>query len=369
MVLPREEDSTSPLCPAVDLDHHYIRSSASLSTTAMREKDRSVKRKKMKRVEPNIIITKLSRVQHMCRHCGALFSAIIDLRDHERHVHQVVERPYSCDYCEKTFSHKPHRDRHHRLHRGERMFQCEICGKAYTTISQLKTHKQTHTEKSFICDICGNGFYQSGHLTRHKLVHEDVKPFRCDTCGKGFTQAEGLKNHQMTHTDERELCPICGKSYRNLKQHMINKHAEELPPEDARRKHKKYTCEVAGCSKKFLYPSLLNLHKKRTHARKLNRRDALEKEVKGEQTLGDHKNIQTGERPYMCMVCGSTFGMASNLERHKSIHTGEMPYSCFECGKRFRLLDFLKTHERVHMKHKTGMFENAPNESTGASVS
>ncbi|KAM4607939.1 uncharacterized protein ACJ7VT_016091 [Polymixia lowei] len=356
---PLSEEDSSLLGPAVDLDHHYIRSSTTSSVTVLRERDRSAARearkKLMKTAEAQIIITKSSRVQHVCKYCGMLFSAVIDLRDHERHVHRVIERPYACDYCDKTFSHKPHRDRHHRLHRGEKMFQCEICGKAYTTISQLKTHKQTHSEKSFICDICGNAFYQSGHLTRHKLVHEEVKPFHCETCGKGFTQAEGLRNHQITHTGERQLCPICGKAYRNLKHHMINKHADELPAEVSQTKQKKYSCEVSGCGKTFLYPSLLNLHRKRTHARRQSRGRTPGKELKSEAATGDQKNIPMGERAFICGACGATFNTASNLSRHSSIHTGETPFSCSDCGKRFRLLDFLKTHEKVHLKHKQAM--------------
>uniref|UniRef100_UPI003AAA7DC2 uncharacterized protein n=1 Tax=Centroberyx gerrardi TaxID=166262 RepID=UPI003AAA7DC2 len=313
---------------------------------------REAKTRKTKTAEDEILIAKSSRVRHVCQYCGVLFSAVVDLRDHQRHVHRVVERPYACDYCDKTFSHKPHRDRHHRLHRGERTFRCETCGKAYTTVSQLKTHRQTHADKSFICDVCGNAFYQSGHLTRHKLVHRAERPFRCDTCGKGFTQAEGLRSHRATHSAERQLCPACGKSYRNLKHHMINKHAEDLPPGDARQTQKKYGCDVSGCGKKFLYPSLLKLHGKRTHGRK-QRGGGLQaprsEEPRSEEPAGGGP---AGDRPFVCGVCGATFNTASNLSRHGSIHTGETPFSCSACGKRFRLLDFLKTHEKIHLKHK-----------------
>lgn len=104
-----------------------------------------------------------------CSVCGAPFTGILRLREHEIKEHGLL--PYTCDYCPKRFNHKTHRDLHVKArHTGEKSCHCDICGKGYSCVSVLKTHRATHFEKTFTCDVCGKSFYHACHLTRHKLV-------------------------------------------------------------------------------------------------------------------------------------------------------------------------------------------------------
>ncbi|KAM4607546.1 uncharacterized protein ACJ7VT_015767 isoform 2-T2 [Polymixia lowei] len=280
----------------------------------------------------------------VCRVCGMLFPGVLKLREHESRVHQVL--PYSCDYCHKSFSHKAHRNLHVMArHTGEKTCHCDICGKGYSCISMLKTHRLTHFDKSFTCDVCGKSFYHACHLTRHKHVHKEVRPYQCPTCGKGFTQAENLKSHQTIHTGERQLCFICGKSYRCLKNHMISKHSHEVPAEELPAKDSIVPCEI--CGKKFPNPSQYKVHKRTHTGEKPFHCDICGKSYRLKETLRDHKYTHTGEKPYKCTLCVKTFNTATSFMRHSSIHTGEMPYSCQECGKQFRLLTFLKAHQQT----------------------
>lgn len=285
----------------------------------------------------------------VCSVCGTMFTGILKLRDHEIREHGLL--PYTCDYCPKRFNHKTHRNLHVKTrHTGEKTCHCDICGKGYSCISVLKTHRMTHFDKTFICDVCGKGFYHACHLTRHKLVHQEVRPYRCSTCGKGFTQASNLHSHQRTHTGERQLCSVCGKSFRCLKNHVISKHSHELPANQLPAGDSIISCDV--CGKKFPNSSQYRVHQRSHTGEKPFHCDICGKSYRLKELLRDHRYTHTGEKPYRCLLCSKTFNLATSFMRHRSIHTGETPYSCLHCGKHFRLLTFLKAHlqTKAHLK-------------------
>ncbi|XP_058506964.1 zinc finger protein 229-like [Solea solea] len=271
-----------------------------------------------------------------CSLCGAHFTGVLKLRDHEIREHGLL--PYACDFCPKRFNHKSHRDLHVKArHTGEKSCHCDICGKGYACVSVLKTHRMTHFDKTFVCDVCGRSFYHACHLTRHKLVHQEVRPYQCATCGKGFTQATNLRSHQLIHSGERQLCAICGKSYRCLKNHVISKHSDELPATDA-----VVVCDV--CGKKFANRSQLRVHERSHTGEKPFHCDVCGKSYRLKEMLRDHMHTHTGQKPYRCSLCAKTFSLATSFMRHRSVHSGETPHSCHACGKHFRLLTFLKAH-------------------------
>ncbi|XP_070575483.1 uncharacterized protein [Ptychodera flava] len=139
----------------------------------------------------------------------------------------------------------------------ERRFHCEVCGKGFSLLGNLKTHRRIHNqEKPFKCETCGKGFTQSGNLRAHERIHTGEKPFCCHVCAKSFVQIQHLKSHMRTHSGERPYqCKHCGKAF--------------------------------------------------TQA----------------STLRAHIRIHSGERPYQCKICCKAFSQSSNLKEHYRVHS------------------------------------------------
>ncbi|XP_054881688.1 zinc finger protein 436-like [Poeciliopsis prolifica] len=278
-------------------------------------------------------------VHPLCSVCGAAFSGVLKLREHQLKEHGLL--PFACGFCPKSFNHKTHRDLHVKArHTGDKSCRCDICGKGYSCVGALKTHRVTHFSKTLMCEVCGKAFYHASHLTRHTLVHQEPRPFSCSTCGRRFTQAGNLRSHQATHAGEKQLCSVCGKSFRCLRNHMISRHAQEaaaaglLPPA--------VTCQV--CGKKFPNPSQHRAHQRSHTGDKPFHCDVCGRSYRLQQLLQDHRYTHGGQKPYSCSACAQTFSRASSFLRHRSIHGGQAPHSCQRCGKHFRLRSFLRAH-------------------------
>lgn len=69
-------------------------------------------------------------------------------------------------------------------------FQCDGCGKSYSTFNGLSKHKEfhctSHVRKQFDCRYCDKTYTTLGALKMHIRTH--TLPCRCQACGKAFSR-------------------------------------------------------------------------------------------------------------------------------------------------------------------------------------
>ena len=100
------------------------------------------------------------------------------------------------------FQNKGQLNAHNRcVHKGEKRFVCNICGKQFHFDSELAKHLVIHTaSKPFFCNICGKSFKNELIRFQHvRNIHDNDKNYICEVCGKRFFQKFDLSRHIKTH--------------------------------------------------------------------------------------------------------------------------------------------------------------------------
>ncbi|ODM89029.1 putative zinc finger protein [Orchesella cincta] len=124
-------------------------------------------------------------------------------------------KPFSCPICKKKLATKAGLKLHLIAHSGEKPASYKECPARFSTVSVLNQHvKQVHrTERPFPCNLCGKAFARAGLRNEHLASHLNERPVKCQICGLRFTTG-GFKDHHKRHSELGDTrCPACPKRF------------------------------------------------------------------------------------------------------------------------------------------------------------
>ncbi|XP_063913412.1 zinc finger protein 98-like [Zophobas morio] len=140
-----------------------------------------------------------------CRECGKVFTTLEGLRSHKR-IH--LGTLFKCRFCGKGYTRQTHVYRHELSHGKHKLHVCRICNKTLTRMEHLKRHLTTHLkEKPFSCKSCNRGFNRSDHLEVHALRCKGERVHICDICNRGFSREDSLEVHKRLHENQKPALP------------------------------------------------------------------------------------------------------------------------------------------------------------------
>ncbi|KAI1886318.1 hypothetical protein AGOR_G00212760 [Albula goreensis] len=337
-----------------------------------------------------------------CVDCGEAFGQREAYLEHQRqHVHDgpivcldsdsqwndllVSEdggrRTLCCAICGRKFSSSRGFFTHQLKHRNEalkqepgaevtapkqRLFKCEDCGKAYSSIGLCLNHQRSHK--------------QASKSVFHQLDHLKKKSFQCPTCGRCYSRASALDAHRRCH--EVKLIKVrnsCTEKSVSTQEHVIE-NGDVTIKED---KKGKPLYECTECGRAFSTTTGLSTHQRFTshpkcseakpkeETKKLFNCNECDKSFLTNTALAIHQRwhirrarISSSGQSFSCEECGKVFTSLTFYHKHQRlVHSGETPaksflhqvcqlkkkaFECKDCGRRFSRATALQSHQLCH---------------------
>ncbi|XP_063371829.1 zinc finger protein 880-like [Cydia amplana] len=267
--------------------------------------------------------------------------------------HRVRWRCVSCgELCSRAAVAADHAAR---AHGAAPTHTCRRCGLTLQSLAKLRNHMKNHAERQK-CELCGKTFRDRSSLRTHLFIHSGEKEYSCPHCDKRFLFKKAMEVHLVTHAAPARLyCLECDMTFKNRMSYYQHKkyNLKHIDPEKL-----KYKCPL--CDKKFLKAARLEEHNMAVHLKVTPIRCTIpdcdfacsSKPVLRTHIRMVHRNLRF-VRNHVCDTCGKAYTTKKTLEGHMRSHTGERPFHCELCTSTFSYEAALYNHNKlVHLKGK-----------------
>ncbi|XP_037076926.1 zinc finger protein 354A-like [Pollicipes pollicipes] len=173
-----------------------------------------------------------------------------------------------CAVCQKAFKSRDSLRNHRALHEGRTV--CELCGRVFSTLSNLSEHRRNFHGGSRTslahhmglhrgetrCPVCQRVFSRREHMRTHlpcarggaAAAAGAARLHVCRTCGRTFGNRSSLSHHRTVHRGQT-TCHLCGRTLSRkveLRRHMRVMHG--------------FPCREPGCDRRFTSRPRLSDH-------------------------------------------------------------------------------------------------------------
>ncbi|XP_060534988.1 zinc finger autosomal protein-like [Cylas formicarius] len=292
-------------------------------------------------VKPQLTLEEVKKLVSLkCNECDfSTQKGVLDLKRHKL-IHKGV-KIYKCDVCSYQTSTRSYLRVHMLVHfknKQVKMHKCVKCAYETRDYSNLLKHRRVHLTSEELdklpyhhCSYCNYRTKFKDICLKHERIHKkpgEIRMYQCDKCP--FYSRYGLHKHKLVHKEITELdflqCGSC--SYLTLCKRALNEHMiKHKSPDEL----EWFYCNE--CDFKSPLKRKLKCHIMVRHLAPANKKS----------------------KSFKCHICTYASNNKNNLKSHLLRHQDPADcqlFACATCDYTTRLKEDLRLHVKRHLKQR-----------------